>query len=243
MLRIILLIFPLVLFLGACQQSQITLFSWTPPPTQTRPPTHTPRPSPTPRPTNTQAPWQLSRTPQPSPTQTPTNQPTPTNPTQTPTQTQTPTNQPTQTPTNPTPTQSNQNQVTAYFDNIEIKGTLKFTQQIQASLQFIKTNSPQDYSTIAFYTQTIKESHQNYTSSDSLVMQISTSTANYGSNYSSSLILHEAVHWKNWFTRNLPAWGCEGEKKSLRAQADYLRKIKEEDLAKWAESQMGVWGC
>ena len=40
---------------------------------------------------------------------------------------------------------------------------------------------------------------------------------------------------------DLPVFGCEGEAKSLRAQAAYLHKANDPALAAWVEGLIGNW--
>jgi hypothetical protein len=122
-----------------------------------------------------------------------------------------------------------------------ITGSAAFAADIAAGLELMKRVSPADYAVIADNVTEIREGPQNYAWGGSRAIQISAGSARHSRAYAGAIVLHEAVHVRNWFANDLPVFGCEGEAKSLRAQAAYLRKADDSALAAWVESLIGNW--
>jgi hypothetical protein len=111
---------------------------------------------------------------------------------------------------------------------------------VAAALDLMATAAPDDLAIVTRYVTEIRESSRNYSWAGSRVILIST-TAARSVTYGGSLILHEAVHVRNYFTGDQPVYGCEGEAKSLRAQAAYLRLVGDPAAAAWVEGLIGRW--
>jgi hypothetical protein len=122
-----------------------------------------------------------------------------------------------------------------------ITGSATFVSNIRAGLDLMRAAAPTYYNIIAGYVTQIREGAQNYSWGGSTVIQISGASAAISVTYTGSIVLHEADHVKNWFTGNFPVYGCEGEAKSLRVQAAYLYAVGDVGMARWVESQIGVW--
>lgn len=122
-----------------------------------------------------------------------------------------------------------------------ITGSATFVRNIANGLELMQAKSPADYEVVATYVTEIREGAGNYAWGGRSDIQISTNSADYSVTYAGSIVLHEAVHVKNWFTNNFPVFGCDGEAKSLRAQADYLYKVGDSGMARWVEGQIGTW--
>lgn len=122
-----------------------------------------------------------------------------------------------------------------------ITGSATFVRNIANGLELMRAKSPADYEVVATYVTEIREGASNYAWGGRSDIQISTNSAAYSVTYAGSIVLHEAVHVKNWFTNNFPVFGCDGEAKSLRAQADYLYTVGDVALAQWVEGQIGTW--
>jgi hypothetical protein len=122
-----------------------------------------------------------------------------------------------------------------------ITGSADFAANIAAGLELMKRVSPSDYAVVADNVTEIREGPQNYAWGGSRAIQISAGSARHSRAYAGAIVLHEAVHVRNWFANDLPVFGCEGEAKSLRAQAAYLRKADDPALAAWVESLIGNW--
>jgi hypothetical protein len=144
---------------------------------------------------------------------------------------------PTPSPT-PTPAPSAPSPPTYPF---AITGSADFAANIKAGLELMKRVSPSDYAVIAGNVAEIREGPQNYAWGGSRAIQISAGSARHSRAYAGAIVLHEAVHVRNWFANDLPVFGCEGEAKSLRAQAAYLHKANDPALAAWVESLVGNW--
>jgi hypothetical protein len=141
-----------------------------------------------------------------------------------------PTATPAPTPTPPPPTYP-----------FAITGSATFATNIKAGLEQMKSESPADYAIVANSLTEIREGPQNYAWGGSRSVQISAASAAHSRGYAGSIVLHEAVHVRNWFANDMPVFGCDGEAKSLRAQAAYLRKAGDPGLAAWVESLIGTW--
>jgi hypothetical protein len=179
--------------------------------------------SPTPQVTSTP-----TRTPTPTRTLTPTRTPTP-RITVTPTRTPTPRPTTTITPTNPYP--------------FTINGSTVFVMNIKNALDQIKANDLTTYNTIILAdVRTISEYSSNEAVVASRNIRISTNSANHSISWAAGTIIHEAYHVYNYH-HNIPYFGCEGEKYSLRPQATYLRLVGDIASAQHVESQIGVWQC
>lgn len=122
-----------------------------------------------------------------------------------------------------------------------ITGSPSFVANIQAGLELMQRIAPEDYAIIADNLTEIREGPQNYAWGGSRTVQISAASAGHSRGYAGAIVLHEAVHVRNWFANDQPVFGCEGEAKSLRAQANYLRKAGDPALAAWIESLIGTW--
>jgi hypothetical protein len=123
---------------------------------------------------------------------------------------------------------------------LAITGSAVFVEQMRAALDLLKATSPADYAVVATYVREIKEGPRSFSWGGSRTIQIGRTNADQPG-YAGSLILHEAVHVKNWFSNDLPVYGCEGEAKSLRAQAAYLRLLGDASMADWVEGLIGSW--
>ena len=122
-----------------------------------------------------------------------------------------------------------------------ITGSADFAANIVAGLEMMKRVSPSDYAIVADNVTVIREGPQNYAWGGSRSIQISAGSARHSRAYAGAIVLHEAVHVRNWFANDLPVFGCEGEAKSLRAQAAYLHKANDPALAAWVEGLIGNW--
>ena len=122
-----------------------------------------------------------------------------------------------------------------------ITGSETFVGNITAGLELLREQSPAEYQLVAESVTEIKEGPSNYAWGGSRSIQIGTLSASYSPTYAGSIVLHEAVHVNNWFTNNFPVFGCDGEAKSLRAQADYLYRVGDGAMGQWVEGQIGTW--
>lgn len=122
---------------------------------------------------------------------------------------------------------------------VAISGSPGFVANIKAALDLMKVKSAADYATVTTYVQEIRESSTNlaYVTSGVITLRYaSTALITFGG----SAVLHEAVHIRS-FRTGQPYYGCQGEEISLRAQAAYLNKVGEPDLAAQVLSLIGVW--
>jgi hypothetical protein len=122
-----------------------------------------------------------------------------------------------------------------------ITGSPSFVANIRAGLELMRAVAPEDYAVVAGNLTEIREGPQNYAWGGSRAVQISAASAGHSRGYAGAIVLHEAVHVRNWFANDQPVFGCDGEAKSLRAQASYLRKAGDPALAGWVESLIGAW--
>lgn len=122
-----------------------------------------------------------------------------------------------------------------------IVGSAAYQAATRAALDQIRTQAPQDYAVVRQYIDEVRESSRNWYWGGARSIELSTATMTYGTAFAASSVVHEAVHAKNWFTNNFPAFGCEGEAKSLRAQAAYLTRVNQAALARYIESLIGSW--
>ncbi len=122
-----------------------------------------------------------------------------------------------------------------------ITGSASFVSNIRAGLELMRTQAPADYQTVVTYVTEIKEGASNYAWGGRTDVQISTNSAAYSATYAGAIVLHQATHVKNWATNNQPVFGCDGEAKSLRTQADYLYRVGDNAMGQWVEGQIGTW--
>lgn len=122
-----------------------------------------------------------------------------------------------------------------------ITGSATFVRNITNGLELMRIASPADYEVVATAVTEIREGASNYAWGGRTDIQISANSAGYSATYAGSIVLHEATHVKNWLTNNFPVFGCDGEAKSLRAQADYLYKVGDVAMAQWVEGLIGTW--
>lgn len=162
-------------------------------------------------------------------TATPTKTPTPTIQYAPPSAIYTPTKIPASTPTS----------TTALYP--KIIGSATYQNAAKEALDLIKNRAPEDLDPVTKYINEIRESNQNWYWGGNRYIEVASSSMTHSPAWAAGTIVHEATHAKNWFTNNLPVFGCEGEAKSLRAQADFLRKIGEESLARYVESFIEKW--
>jgi hypothetical protein len=124
---------------------------------------------------------------------------------------------------------------------IRVTGSATFVSQISAALDLMKAKSPADYTTVMGQLQAISEGSSALAWVTSRSIQLSAGDA-AGVNWAGGQIVHETYHVKNYYEGR--AWyGCEGEKNSLRPQADYLDRIGDAATAAYIRSLIGVWGC
>lgn len=184
----------------------------------TPPPTKTPAPTKTPWPTS--PPWSYRQT-----------QTAEAHGAGTPTPTAPPAATATATPTPPTG-----------WHPVSINGGATFKRNVVEGLDLMRAASPAHYQVVTTYVTEIREGERDYSWSGLTVIEIAEG-GHESDTYSGSAVLHEAVHVKNWHTNNLPVYGCDGEAKSLRVQADYLYVVGDDALAQWIEGLIGVHGC
>lgn len=110
-----------------------------------------------------------------------------------------------------------------------------------AALDMMGARSPQDAALVGAWVDEIREGERNWSNGGSRVVEIDPASWGAGPAWAGSSALHEAVHVKNWFTNDFPVYGCAGEEKSLRAQADYLDKVGYGGSAAYVRSLIGVW--
>jgi hypothetical protein len=122
-----------------------------------------------------------------------------------------------------------------------VAGSAAFVQGISAALELMKARSPDDYALVAAYVTAIKEGPSNYSWGGSRIIQIEGRSAVYSPPWAGGSILHEAVHVRNWLTASYPVYGCDGEARSLRAQASYLSKVGDAAGAQYVEQHIGRW--
>jgi hypothetical protein len=122
-----------------------------------------------------------------------------------------------------------------------ITGSASFVNNVVAGLELMRATAPADFEVVRTHVTEIREGPRNWSWGGSRVIQISTTSAAHSRTYAGSIILHEAVHVKNWFTNDLPVFGCDGEAKSLRAQSTYLRAAGDHGMAQWVEGLIGNW--
>lgn len=124
---------------------------------------------------------------------------------------------------------------------IKVTGSATFVSQISAALDLMKAKSPADYATVMNQVQTISEGASALAWVTSRSIQLSAGDA-AGLTWAGGQIVHETYHVKNYYEGR--AWyGCEGEKNSLRPQADYLDRAGDSATAAYIRSLIGVWGC
>jgi hypothetical protein len=124
---------------------------------------------------------------------------------------------------------------------VSIIGSSSFITNIRAGLDHMLAVSPADYAVVVGSVLEIKEGPRNIAWADSRSIQISANSAAHSTNYAGAIVVHEAVHVRNWFAGDRPVFGCDGEAKSLRAQADYLELAGDPRLATWVRGLIGTW--
>jgi hypothetical protein len=122
-----------------------------------------------------------------------------------------------------------------------ISGSAGFVSGITAALDLMRTKSPTDYAIVGQYVVEIREgSDLAYVTAR--IIQISLNNAQFSPAWAGGSIMHEATHVRGYYTGQ-PWYGCDGERVALTAQANYLDRVGEPDLADYARSLIGVWGC
>jgi hypothetical protein len=122
---------------------------------------------------------------------------------------------------------------------VAISGSPDFVASVRAALDLMKARSATDYATVTTYVEEIREGSSNLayvTSGVITIRSASMALATFGG----SAVLHEAVHIRS-FQTGQPYYGCKGEEISLRAQAAYLNRVGEPDLAAQILGLIGVW--
>jgi hypothetical protein len=122
-----------------------------------------------------------------------------------------------------------------------VTGSDAFVRGINAALALMRARSPDDFAVVAAYVTAIKEGPTNYSWGGSRIIQIEGRSAVYSLPWAGGSILHEAVHVRNWLTASHPVYGCDGEARSLRAQASYLSKVGDTAGAQYVEQHIGRW--
>jgi hypothetical protein len=138
-------------------------------------------------------------------------------------------------PSQPTPTPA-----PASSTPITITGSASYVSNIRAALELMRSKSPADYQMVTTYVREIREG-SNLAYVGAKIIQVSTTSSLSGREWAGGTIVHEATHVMNYQTGNFPYAGCDGEAKSLRAQAAYLNKVGASALAQQVLALIGVW--
>lgn len=140
----------------------------------------------------------------------------------------------------PTPSQATPPPSTTGSHPITITGSATYVSNIRAALDLMRSKSPADYQMVLAYVREIREG-SNLAYVGAKIIQVSTTSSLSGREWAGGTIVHEAAHIMNYQTGNVPYAGCEGEAKSLRAQAAYLNRVGRSDLAQQVLALVGVW--
>lgn len=115
--------------------------------------------------------------------------------------------------------------------------------KVKAGLDQIKEKSPIDFAMIAGpagQVQEIRVSNQNFAWGGNSYFELGLASINFSPNWCSSSIVHESVHL--WYYKYAnPAFGCDGEARTLERQALYLDRIGDAGLAKTFRDYKGNW--
>lgn len=122
-----------------------------------------------------------------------------------------------------------------------ITGSTTFQEHINAGLNLMRQTAPDDYAVVVSYVDEIREGSQNWAQGGSRTIQITAASAAFSVSYAGAIVLHEATHVKNWMLGDYPVFGCAGEAKSLQAQANYLERVGDLEMANWTRALIGKW--